>query len=185
MVNIASRCAKFINSQFNNTLSANCVATDLINEFIKAGDSVIRHYENREFSTAIREIMALADIANQYIDDKKPWSLAKQNPQDTQIQEICSVGLNLFLQLAILLSPVLPNFAQEVQSLFNLASFDFQTRNTILTNHQISTFKPLMSRVEKQAIDKMVEASKDNLEPNAQTLDNTNPKIPKKQTPKM
>lgn len=176
VVNIASRCAKFINSQFNNTLSANCVATDLINEFIKAGDSVIRHYENREFSATIREIMALADIANQYIDDKKPWSLAKQNPQDTQIQEICSVGLNLFLQLAILLSPVLPNFAQEVQSLFNLASFDFQTRNTILTNHQISTFKPLMSRVEKQAIDKMVEASKDNLEPNAQTLDNTNPK---------
>lgn len=164
VVNIASRCAKFINTQFDNKLSANCGESDLIQEFITAGDSIIKHYEHREFSTAIREIMALADKANQYIDEKKPWSLAKENPNSAEVQQICSVGLNLFRQLVILLSPVLPKLAKEVQAFFKLEQFDFASRTQILLDHEIATFQPLMQRVDKKSVDAMIEDSKESLQ---------------------
>ncbi len=111
VVNIASRCAKFINSSFNNTLSSTCAESDLVQSFIDAGDSIAAAYEAREFSTAIREIMALADRANQYIDEKKPWALAKQEGQEQQVLDVCSVGINLFRQLAVYLARVLPTFS--------------------------------------------------------------------------
>lgn len=170
VVNIASRCAKFINTHFDNKLSASCVETDLVNQFIEKGETIIQHYENREFSTAIREIMALADIANQYIDEKKPWSLAKENPNSQEVQDICSVGLNLFHQLAVLLSPVLPNLAKKVQAFFRLDNFDFNSRKTILLNHTIHEFRPLMNRVDKKAVENMIEASKDTLQATPQTV---------------
>lgn len=165
VVNIASRCAKFINTQFDNTLSANCTETDLVNEFINAGDSIIQHYEQREFSTAIREIMALADKANQYIDEKKPWAVAKENPNSAEVQDICSVGLNLFRQLAIYLAPVLPSLAKQVQAFLCLERFDFESRKQILTAHQITQFEPLMQRVDPKKVQAMVDASKESLQP--------------------
>lgn len=169
VVNIASRCAKFINSQFNHTLSSTCTEHELVQQFIQAGDAIINYYEQREFSTAIREIMALADIANQYIDNQKPWAIAKDNPNDPKVQAICSVGLNLFRQLAIYLAPVLPNFAQKVQRFLQLEHFDFQSRQAILLNHQIAPFKPLMQRIDPKQVQAMVEASKENLQPTQNT----------------
>ncbi len=163
VVNIASRCAKFINTNFNNTLSAQCVESELVQGFIDAGDSIAKAYEDREFSAAIREIMALADRANQYIDEKKPWALAKQQGNEQLVHEVCSVGINLFRQLALYLSPVLPELASEAQSFLNLQSFDFASRKTVLTNHVIAQFQPLMQRVDKKAVDAMVDASKDSL----------------------
>lgn len=167
VVNIASRCAKFINSQFDNQLAATCSEPELVSRFIQDGETIINHYERREFSTAIREIMALADLANQYIDDKKPWAMAKQNPNDPAIQDVCSVGLNLFYQLAILLSPVLPSLATAVQQFLNVSHFDFAARKTILTDHTINAFTPLMARIDKKAVDAMIEASKENLQSTA------------------
>ncbi|MDQ8954251.1 methionine--tRNA ligase [Acinetobacter rudis] len=163
VVNIASRCAKFINKDFNNTLSSQCTEPELVQSFIDAGDSIIKAYEAREFSSAIREIMALADRANQYIDEKKPWALAKIEGEAQQVHDVCSVGINLFRQLAVYLAPVLPTLADQVQTFLKLEQFDFASRQNILLAHVIENFQPLMQRVDKTKVDAMVEASKDSL----------------------
>ncbi|MCH4247496.1 MAG: methionine--tRNA ligase [Acinetobacter populi] len=175
VVNIASRCAKFINKDFNNTLSENCAEPELVQSFIDARVSISKAYEDREFSAAIREIMALADRANQYIDEKKPWALAKVAGNEQQVHEVCSVGINLFRQLAVYLSPVIPKLANEVQTFLKLEQFDFASAQTILVNHQIAQFQPLMQRVDKKAVDAIVDASKDSLAVEA-------PKVEKKKT---
>ncbi len=163
VVNIASRCAKFINTSFNNTLSANCAEPELVQSFIDAGDSIAQAYEAREFSAAIREIMALADKANQYIDEKKPWALAKQEGQEQQVHDVCSVGINLFRQLAVYLAPVLPTLAAQVQDFLKLESFNFASGKTVLVDHEIAQFQALMQRVDPKAVAAMVDASKDSL----------------------
>ena len=163
VVNIASRCAKFINSNFANTLSPTCAEPELLQSFIDAGNSIAQAYEAREFSAAIREIMALADKANQYIDEKKPWALAKQEGQEQQVHDVCSVGINLFRQLAVYLAPVLPTLAKQVQDFLQLESFDFASRQHILLGHEIALFQPLMQRVDPKAVAAMVDASKDSL----------------------
>lgn len=164
VVNIASRCAKFINTQFDNKLSATCAEPELVNKFIQAGDSIIKHYESREFSTAIREIMALADLANQYIDDKKPWAVAKENPNSKDVQDICSVGLNLFHKIMVYLSPVLPTLAEQSKEFLNVESMNFNERFHVLT-HSINEFKPLMQRIDPKKVQAMVDDSKENLQP--------------------
>ncbi|MDO4441804.1 MAG: methionine--tRNA ligase [Moraxella sp.] len=166
VVNIASRCAKFINTQFDSRLSTTCVEPELVQRFIDAGDGIIKHYESREFSTAIREIMALADLANQYIDDKKPWALAKENPNSSEVQDICSVGLNLFHKIMVYLSPVLPSLAADSQAFLNVQSMNFDERHHILT-HTINEFKPLMQRIDPKKVQAMVDDSKENLQPAA------------------
>ena len=163
VVNIASRCAKFINTNFDNQLSATCAEPELVQSFIDAGDSIAHAYEAREFSAAIREIMALADKANQYIDEKKPWALAKIEGQEQQVHDVCSVGINLFRQLAVYLAPVLPTLAAQVQAFLKLESFDFSSTKTVLVNHEIALFQPLMQRVDPKAVAAMVDASKDSL----------------------
>ena len=163
VVNIASRCAKFINTNFNNTLSNTCAEPELVQSFIDAGDSIAQAYEAREFSAAVREIMALADKANQYIDEKKPWALAKQEGQEQQVHDVCSVGINLFRQLAIYLAPVLPTLAAQVQAFLQLESFNFESRKQVLVAHEIAQFQPLMQRVDPKAVASMVDASKDSL----------------------
>ncbi|OFW44810.1 MAG: methionine--tRNA ligase subunit beta, partial [Acinetobacter sp. GWC1_38_13] len=131
------------------------------------------------FSAAIREIMALADKANQYIDEKKPWALAKQEGQEQQVHDVCSVGINLFRQLAIYLAPVLPTLAAQVQSFLQLESFDFASRQQILVAHEIAQFQPLMQRVDPKAVAAMVNASKDSLAAAAEA-----PKVEKKKEKK-
>jgi len=107
--------------------------------------------------------MALADRANQYIDEKKPWALAKQEGQEQQVLDVCSVGINLFRQLAVYLAPVLPTLAQQVQDFLKLDSFDFESRKQILVSHEIAQFQPLMQRVDPKAVAAMVDASKESL----------------------
>lgn len=164
VVNIASRCAKFINTQFDNKLSDTCAEPKLVTHFIQAGDSIINHYENREFSTAIREIMALSDLANQYIDDKKPWAIAKDNPTSQDVQDICSVGLNLFHKIMIYLSPVLPTLAEQSKEFLSVDGMNFDERFHVLT-HSINEFKPLMQRIDAKKVQAMVDDSKENLQP--------------------
>ncbi|WP_406612867.1 methionine--tRNA ligase subunit beta, partial [Acinetobacter schindleri] len=175
VVNIASRCAKFINTKFDNKLSATCAEPELVQSFIDAGDSIAQAYEAREFSTAIREIMALADKANQYIDEKKPWALAKIEGEEQQVHDVCSVGINLFRQLAVYLAPVLPTLATQVQAFLQLDSFNFESRKQVLVGHEIALFQPLMQRVDPKAVAAMVDASKDSLAAPAEA-----PKVEKK-----
>lgn len=163
VVNIASRCAKFINTKFDNKMSALCSEPELVQSFIDVGDDIGKAYEAREFSTAIRDIMSLADKANQYIDEKKPWALAKIDGMDNEVQDVCSVGLNLFRQLVVYLAPVLPSLAKQVQLFFKLDSMDFASRQQVLLDHEVYTFQPLMQRVDKAKVELMVEASKESL----------------------
>jgi methionyl-tRNA synthetase len=163
VVNIASRCAGFISKKFDGKLSPTSSEPQLLQDFIDAGEAIGRAYEQREFSRAIRDIMALADRANQYIDDKKPWALAKQEGMEHEVHAVCSTGLNLFRQLMVYLSPILPIMASQVQSFLNLKSMDWDSRFEVLLDHRIETFQPLMQRVEKDKVEAMVDASKETL----------------------
>lgn len=177
VVNIASRCSGFISKRFDNKLSANCSEPGLFQEFLNANEQIAEHYEAREFGKAMREIMALADKANQYIDEKKPWLIAKQEGNETELHEVCSMGINLFRILATYLKPVLPALTTEVERFLNIDLNAWPTNTQALSNHLISDFKPLMTRVEPDKISAIVEASKENLEKtSAQQPSNTTPK---------
>jgi len=165
VVNIASRCSGFINKRFANSLSAECSEPDLFLEFVKANETIADFYEAREFGKAMREIMALADKANQYIDEKKPWLVAKQEGQDALLHDICSVGINLFRLLAVYLKPVIPALATEAERFLNIESQTWPTHHSQpLLNHTVNDFKPLMTRVDADKIAAIVESSKENLE---------------------
>ncbi len=164
VVNIASRCAGFINKKFDATLAASNSQTELYQQFVDAGESIASHYENREFSRAVREIMALADKANQYIDENKPWVLIKESGKEQQVHEVCSVGLNLFRVLIIYLKPILPNTAKLSEAFLNVAPLQWQDLKQALVSHKINKFKPLMTRIEQDTIEAMTQASKQHLE---------------------
>ncbi len=163
VVNIASRCAGFINKRFDGRLSAECTEPDLYRSFIDDGKAIAESYEQREYGQAIRKIMALADRANQYIDANKPWVLAREEGKEQTVQDVCSVGLNLFRVLITYLQPVLPTMATEVESFLNLPALTWDAIDTPLTGHNINKFKPLMTRVEQEKIDAMLEDSRDSL----------------------
>ena len=163
VVNIASRCAGFINKRFDGRLSAECTEPDLYRSFIDDGKAIAESYEQREYGQAIRKIMALADRANQYIDANKPWVLAREEGKEQTVQDVCSVGLNLFRVLITYLQPVLPRMATEVESFLNLPALTWDAIDTPLTGHNINKFKPLMTRVEQEKIDAMLEDSRDSL----------------------
>ena len=163
VVNIASRCAGFINKRFEGRLSAELSEPALYREFIDASEAIAADYEARDYGHAIRKIMALADRANQYIDANKPWVLAKEAGREQQVQDVCSVGLNLFRVLATWLQPVLPAMAVQVESFLNLPAMHWDAIEMPLTDHRINKFKPLMTRVERDKVDAMLEDSKDSL----------------------
>jgi methionyl-tRNA synthetase len=163
VVNIASRCAGFINKRFDGCLADSCSEAELYQAFVAAGADIAADYENREFGHAVRKIMVLSDRANQYIDANKPWVLAKQEGQEQTVQDVCSVGLNLFRALMTYLQPVLPAMAAEVETFLNIPVMTWSSIEAPLTGHRINKFKPLMTRVEQEKIDAMLEDSKGSL----------------------
>jgi len=160
VVNIASRCAGFITKRFDGKLADECRESELLNEFIDAGDEIADLYESREFGKAIRKIMELADLANQYIDEKAPWVIAKEEGKDQELQQICSNGINMFRQLLTYLAPVLPSMSQKAEHFLN-CNLQWNARTTLLLGHEINKFKPMMTRVDLKVIDAMVESSKE------------------------
>ncbi|WP_108650954.1 methionine--tRNA ligase [Dongshaea marina] len=163
LVNLASRNAGFISKRFDGMLAESCAEPELYQQFVEAGESIAAHFEAREFGKAIREIMALADEANRYIDEKAPWVVAKQEGQEQQLQAISSVGLNLFRVLMTYLKPVMPELAARSEAFLN-CELSWDARVKPLTSHQISRFKALFTRIDPSHIEKMVEASKHELE---------------------
>jgi methionyl-tRNA synthetase len=163
VVNIASRCAGFINKRFAGRLADSCSEPGLYEDFVAAGDAIATDYEQREFSHALRKIMALADRANQYIDANKPWVLAKQEGQEQAVQAVCSTGLNLFRVLLTYLQPVLPAMTQAAEDFLNIEPLSWGAIATPLTGHTINRFQPLMTRVEQEKIDAMLDDSRDSL----------------------
>ena len=163
VVNIASRCAGFIHKGNDGVLVDGDAAPELTQAFLAAAPSIADAYEVRDFARAMREIMALADRANAWIADKAPWSLAKQEGKQDEVQAICAQGINLFRQLVIFLKPVLPLLAADAEAFLNVAALTWNDHLTRLENHQLSPFKALMSRIEPAKVEAMVAASQEDL----------------------
>ncbi|HUM92162.1 MAG TPA: methionine--tRNA ligase, partial [Candidatus Competibacter sp.] len=176
LVNIASRCAGFITRRFGGRLADALAEPALYADFVAAGDAIAGAYEGRAFGRAMREIMVLADRANQYIDEKKPWMLAKQADAGDQVQAVCGMGLNLFRVLMIYLKPVLPGIAAQVEQFLQIPPLRWSDLPNPLLGHVIAEFKPLMQRVEMAQIAAMVEDSKESYPATDQTT--TKPKGP-------
>ncbi len=162
LVNLASRNAGFIAKRFDGKLAATCAEPELYAEFANARTVIAEAYESREFSRAIREIMALADKANRYVDDKAPWVIAKQEGADAELQAVCSVGINLFRVLMAYLKPVMPLLAERAEA-FLAETLSWDGIAAPLVDHTVAPFKALFSRIEPAKIDAMIEASKEDL----------------------
>ncbi|ATR84472.1 methionine--tRNA ligase [Pseudomonas sp. HLS-6] len=164
VVNIASRCAGFIHKGNDGVMVDGDAAPELTEAFLAAAPGIAEAYENRDFARAMREIMALADRANAWIADKAPWSLAKQEGKQEEVQAICAQGVNLFRQLVIFLKPVLPVLAADAEAFLNVAPLTWADHQTRLVNHKLNPFKALMSRIDPLKVEAMTAASKEDLE---------------------
>lgn len=163
LVNIASRCAGFINKRFDGKLAPRLSNETLNQQYLEAADAIADYYENREFGKAMRDIMALADKANQYIDEKQPWVTIKDESRRQEVQEVCSAGLNRFRQLVILLKPVLPQLAQQAEAFLKVEDLKWADLGDNLLDHAINRFQPLMTRIEPVFIERVIEATKKDL----------------------
>jgi len=170
VVNIASRCAGFIQKKFDGQLDSSLVEANLYQEAVAAGESIADAYEKREYGRAMREIMHIADKANQYIDTAEPWVLAKQEGREAEVQACCTLGINLFRVIVSYLAPVLPQVAQEAAEFLNIQDLSWQAIEQPLLNHRINKFKPLMQRVEPEVIEKVIEDSRQDLLKTQQTV---------------
>ncbi len=173
VVNIASRCSGFIEKTFENRLSKECGEETLIKDFICASENIAKLYEAREFNKAIRSVMDLADRANQYINDKKPWVLAKNTNELDEVHSICSVGINLFRILMIYLKPVLPKMSIEAETFLN-CSLEWTNLENFLIDHDLNKFEPLMTRIDPKVVKMMIEESKVDDAPDRQSKESDN-----------
>ena len=162
VVNIASRCAGFVVKKFDGKLCETWtpLALALYQSFLDKSEDIAELYEKREYAQAMREIMALADKANEYIDETAPWVLAKQADQQLALHESVSLGINLFRVLITYLAPVLPATAEKSAEFLQLTSLKWHDIEQPLTGHTITPFKPLMTRIEADTLTKMMDASK-------------------------
>ncbi|AUQ24757.1 methionine--tRNA ligase [Dickeya zeae] len=160
VVNLASRNAGFINKRFDGQLADSLADPALYQTFIDAAHTIAEAYSSRESGKAVREIMALADLANRYVDEQAPWVVAKQEGRDADLQAICSMGINLFRVLMTYLKPVLPSLAERAEA-FLQTELRWDSLSQPLTNHQVGAFKALFNRIDIAQVQGMVEASKE------------------------
>jgi methionyl-tRNA synthetase len=159
LVNIASRCAGFIGKRFDGRLSGKLAAPELYGEFTARAEQIAGLYEQRDYARAIRQIMELADRANQYIDEAKPWVVARQEGGDDELQAICSMGLNLFRVLLAYLKPVVPQLARQSEEFLNIEALTWNNIGEPLLDHTIKPFQALMTRIDPAAVQAIVDAS--------------------------
>jgi len=163
VVNIASRCASFITKRFDGKLSNNVLEPELVAEFHQAQASIAQAFEKRQYHKAVREIMALADKANQFIDTNAPWVTIKDETKQQFTHDVCSLGINLFRILVVYLKPVVPTLAAQSETFLN-DELTWDSSQSVLTDHPINKFKALMQRVDMDKVNAMIEDSKENLE---------------------
>ena len=161
VVNIASRCAGFITRNFEGELAPELADEALWRRFVEASESIAERFEAGQFSRAVREITALADLANQYIAEREPWKLVKQEGRQAEVQAVCSLGLNLFRILAIYLTPILPALSKEVSAFLNVGPLRWCDIDQPLLGGRINPYRALLTRMEKKQVDRLVEASKE------------------------
>lgn len=167
VVNIASRTASFITKKFDGQLAAQVSEEAMIQSFIDAGDLIAEHFESREYGKAVREIMRLADTANEYIANEAPWVLAKDEATLPKVQDVCTVALNLFSILATYLKPVMPSLVADAEAFLN-KELTWDNRSELLFGNKVNTFKPLIGRIDQKQIDAMIEEGKAEAEATAQ-----------------
>lgn len=165
VINIASRCAGFIKKKFDNNLATSLPEPSLYTSFADAAEEVAEYYESRRYSHAMRHIMKLADLANQYIDEQKPWVLIKEENRQAEVQGICTQGINLYKILITYLKPVIPEIANQSEHFLNSNELTWNSVHTPLVAKKINTFKPLLGRIENENIDNMLQ---ENLNENKQ-----------------
>ena len=157
-VNIASRAAGFISKKFGGKLGKPQLPKDTAKEFAGAGDEISGYYDGREYGKAIRKIMALADLANQYVDANKPWELAKREGSEAELLTVCSTAVAMFRDLTVYLAPVLPQLAATAGDMFNFDAFDWKSAaKPMKDGHEIKPYKHLMARVDPKLIDALLE----------------------------
>ncbi|MEX0708172.1 MAG: methionine--tRNA ligase [Woeseia sp.] len=160
LVNIASRCAGFIDKKFAGRLAGKLHDEALFAEFTAASETIARHYEQREYSKAMRQVMLLADRANRYIEQHKPWAMAKDEAQLDDVQAVCTQGLNLFRCLMIYLTPVIPDLAERTRGLFREESWNWDTASEPLLDQRMSAYTPLLTRVDEKQVQTMIDQSR-------------------------
>ncbi|WP_338018520.1 methionine--tRNA ligase [Halorhodospira sp. 9621] len=163
LVNIASRCAGFITKRFDGRLAPRLSAPELFRTFTASAERIAELYEQREYARAVREIMHLADQANQYIDAEKPWERIKDPEQAQAVQEICTMGLNLFRILVLYIKPIMPRLAEDAEAFLNIEPLSWADVQAPLLDHGINKFKPLKTRIDPQQVEAVVDASKETL----------------------
>jgi methionyl-tRNA synthetase len=163
--NLASRCAGFIGKRFDGLLGGALPDPEMYARFTGQLAAVADAYARNEAASVLRITMALADEANRWIDERKPWVIAKQEGADAELQAVCTQGLNLFRVLAGMLKPVLPRLAQEAESFLRAPIASWSDLDEPLLAHQISDYNPLFTRIDQKQIDAMIEASKETLAP--------------------
>ncbi len=161
LVNIASRCAGFINKKFDGKLTDALPDAALFADFADASETIAAHYEKREYSKAMRLVMALADKANRYIDEHKPWVMAKDDASLPDVQRVCTQGINMFRSLMIYLSPVIPTVADDARAFLNETAWHWDDASTPLLGTTLQKFKPLLTRIDAEQVQRMVEQSKE------------------------
>jgi len=173
LVNIASRCAGFISKRFDGRLSGELADEALFAEFATAAETLAGHYEAREYSKAMRLAMALADKANRYIDDNKPWLMIKDEDKLDEVQMVCTQGLNMFRSLMVYLTPVIPGVAEDAKSFLGEEEWRWADASTPLLDATINKFTPLLKRVEPEQVQRMIEQSKETHQPEPDENDDT------------
>ncbi|MBC8946510.1 MULTISPECIES: methionine--tRNA ligase [Xenorhabdus] len=164
VVNLASRNAGFINKRFAGKLADQLADPALYQKFVDAAQGIAADFTHREFGKAVREIMALADLANRYVDEQAPWIVAKEEGRDTDLQAICSMGINLFRVLMTYLKPILPGLAARTETFLN-TELTWDGIQQPLLNHDVLPFKALFNRIDMAKVEAMVDDSKENIEP--------------------
>ena len=154
--NIASRTAKFLNKNYDGVLSNELDQPELIQEFLDKSEIISGLFEDREFSKAIKEIMSLADRANQYIDSKEPWVLIKDKNNKDKVHSICTTSLNLFRIITIMLQPVIPGFTKKAFVFLNETNTSWKSMESPLTGCKINDFNPIITRIDEDQINKLL-----------------------------
>ena len=162
-VNIAARASGFLSKRFEGRLK-DVSGSALLAKLAAESDTIAEQYENREYARALRDIMALADAVNEYVDVNKPWELAKQEGQDARLHEVCSELINAFTMLTAYLAPVLPQTAANAARFLNLDAITWANTRETLGEHTINKYEHLMQRVEQKQVDDLIEANKQSIQ---------------------
>ena len=162
-VNIAARASGFIAKRFEGRLK-DVADSELLAKLTAQSEAIAECYESREYAKALRDIMALADIVNEYVDANKPWELAKQEGQDERLHEVCSELINAFTMLTAYLAPVLPKVAENAAKFLNLEAITWANTRETLGEHAINKYEHLMQRVEQKQVDDLIEANKQSIQ---------------------